>query len=371
MNWTRARRSAAAIVAACAGLATVLLLAACDVAEPVIGTSDERDEDRGTEVAGSQTVGLRSSLFWSADGQSIFFEAGTSTVSLREVNPGSGVVRTLDGPRSDYVDAVPAPSGGSVYFSTDRPDGRRNTWLRPDSDGPPVLLTDRAPGTNVPEQADGRLVLPSPDGDFVAYIVFPDSLFLFDVTTGSRRFVATHCIRAIAYSPDRTRLMCRRDAEGEDGFGTVLLEDGEETDLVLMPREIARIQIIRWDDDAIRTIYRTNNRFRVQNVDRDSTRTLWLPGPGSGLRVVDFYNYTWSTNGARFAFWTHECLRVDRVGNCEFGQSLMYVVDLTTNTGRTVVVAKGARGGEQLALSPDGTVVAYVFDQRVWIQVVD
>jgi hypothetical protein len=49
----------------------------------------------------------------------------------------------------------------------------------------------------------------------------------------------------------------------------------------------------------------------------------------------------------------------------------MYVVDLTTNTGRTVVVAKGARGGEQLALSPDGTVVAYVFDQRVWIQVVD
>jgi hypothetical protein len=34
-------------------------------------------------------------------------------------------------------------------------------------------------------------------------------------------------------------------------------------------------------------------------------------------------------------------------------------------------VAKGTRGGEQLALSPDGTEVVYVFDQKVWLQVVN
>jgi hypothetical protein len=350
--------------------AAILLAGACEVADPILGGTTERDEDRGTEIAGSRDVGFESALFWSADGQSIYFESGSGNVSLREADPRTGSVRTLDGPRADYVDPVTAPGGGTIYFSIDRLDGRRDTYVRTET-GAPVLLTDRAPGTDVLEQADGRLVMPSPDGDNVAFIVYPDSLFLFDIVTGSRRFIATHCIRVVAYSPDRASIMCRRDAEGDAGFSAVMLDSGETSDLLIMPREVARIQVVHWDEDAIRTIYRTNSRFRIQNVDRDSTRTLWNPGPGSGLRVIDFFNYSWSANGERFAFWTHECLRLSRVGNCEFGQSLLHVVDLHTNDGRTVAVAKGTRGGEQLALSPDGTEVVYVFDQKVWLQVVN
>ncbi|MGH7500837.1 MAG: hypothetical protein ACREL7_03685 [Longimicrobiales bacterium] len=351
--------------------AAVLLATACDVRDPVIGSSFEQEEDRGTEVPGSQMVGARSSLFWSADGGSVFFEAGTGTVALRAVDALTGQVLTLDGPQADYVDPVVTHADGPIYFSTDRQDGRRDTWLRAGGGAAPVQLTDRAPGTSVLEQADGRLVLPSPDGATTAFIVSPDSLFVHDVTTGASRFIATQCIRVIVYSPDRARVMCRRDAEGDAGFGTVRLADGEVADILLMPRELARIQVIHWDDDAIRTVYRTNSRFRIQNVDRDSTGTLWLPGIRSARSVVDFFNYSWSANGARFAFWTHECLQVNRVGTCTFGQSLLHVVELATNQGRTAVVAKGERGGEQIALSPDGTRVAYVFDQRVWIQVVN
>jgi hypothetical protein len=362
------RRSAA--IRGLLGATVVALSGACDVADPIIGGTTERDEDRGTEVVGSSGVTFESALFWSADGKSIFFESGTGNVSLREADPRNGTVRVLDGPRPDYVDPVTNPVDGSIYFSTNRPDGRRNTYIR-SSSGALTLLTDRAPGTDVFEQADGRLVLPSPDGDRVAYVVYPDSLYLLDVGSGTRSFLSTKCIRAIAYSPDRARIMCRRDAEGDASFGSVTIATGETRDLLLMPREVARIQVIHWDDDAIRTIYRTHSRFRLQNVDQDSTRTLWNPGPGSGLRVIDFYNYSWSANGERFAFWTHECLRFSRVGNCEFGQSLLHVIDLQANLGRTVAVAKGTRGGEQLALSPDGTEVVYVFDQKVWIQAVN
>jgi hypothetical protein len=165
--------------------------------------------------------------------------------------------------------------------------------------------------------------------------------------------------------------MCRRDAGGDAGYGTVALETGEAGELTLLPLEFAMLQIIRWDDDAIRTLYRANSRFRIRNIDAGTTLTLWQPGQGVGLRVVDFYNFSWSGDGTRFAFWSHECLRLNRVGNCEYGQSLMHVVDLAENQGRTVVVAKGTRGGEQVALSRDGTRVAYVFNERVWIQVVD
>lgn len=368
MNRSARRPSAAR--GAIAGASILLFLGGCEVRDPVFSGTTERDENRGTEIAGSQDVGVSSALFWSGDGRTIYFESGSGTVSLHEADIETGAVRALDGPRDDYVDPVTSPGGGALYFSTDRGNGRRNTYAS-DGAGTPILLTDRAPGTNVLEQADGRLVLPSPDGDNVAFIVYPDSLYLFDIATAASRFIATGCIRIVAYSPDRLRVMCRRDAEGDAGFGAVILADGSSAQLLIMPREVARLQVIHWDDDAIRTIYRTNTRFRFQNVDRDSTRTLWFPGPGSGLRVIDFFNYSWSQNGERFAFWTHECLQVNRVGNCEFGQSLLYVVDMHTNQGRTVAVAKGTRGGEQLALSPDGTQVVYVFDRRIWLQVVD
>lgn len=368
MNSSGRRRPAAQ--GALAGASILLVLAGCEVRDPIVSGTTERDENRGTEIAGSQDVGINSALFWSGDGRTIYFESGSGTVSLREADIETGAVRALDGPRADYVDPVTSPDGGAFYFSTDGGNGRRNTYARAGS-GVPTLLTDRAPGTNVLEQADGRLVLPSPQGDNVSFIVYPDSLYLFDTAAATSRFISTDCIRIVAYSPDRSRVMCRRDAEGDAGFSAVTLADGNSVQLLIMPREVARLQVVHWDDDAIRTIYRTNTRFRFQNVDRDSTRTLWNPGPGSGLRVIDFYNYSWSQNGERFAFWTHECLRVNRVGNCEFGQSLLHVVDMHTNQGRTVAVAKGTRGGEQLALSPDGTQVVYVFDRKIWLQVVD
>jgi hypothetical protein len=344
------------------------LLAACDVGDPISGPSVERPENLGVELAGSTGVTVASSLFWSPDGTEIYFEAGRPAW-LRATVVATGATRVVDGPRDDYIDASAAAGGAAVIFSANRANGRRTTYWLAAATGQITVLTNRAPGTDVANPSDGALVLGSPAGERAAYIVYPDSLFLFDAQTGDHRFVMFGCIRAIAFSPDGSRLLCRRDAEGDAGYGVVTLANGGVGDIVLVPAEVALLKLVRWDEDAIRTLYRTTTRFRVRTVEAGNATTIWWPGPGAGFRVLDFINYSWSLDGGRFAFWTHECLRLDRVGNCGYGQSLLHVVDMKSNTGQTVVVAKGTRGGEQVALSPDGRRVAYVFNARIFVQV--
>ena len=88
-----------------------------------------------------------------------------------------------------------------------------------------------------------------------------------------------------------------------------------------------------------------------------------------GVRETDFGNWSWSADGSRFVFWIHECLKLDRLGGCDFGQSVLYAVDIGRNTGEPVVVVKGTRGADRVAISPDGSRVAFVFVDRLHLQV--
>jgi hypothetical protein len=122
-------------------------------------------------------------------------------------------------------------------------------------------------------------------------------------------------------------------------------------------------------EDSIRSLYRTAARFRVRNVATGEAFSLWTPILFGGVRETDFINWSWSADGRRFVFWIHECLKLNRLAGCELGQSVLYGVDIDGNTGGPVAVVKGIRGGEQVALAPDGTRVAFVFEGRLHLQV--
>ena len=358
-RWRVSQRLAAVLAL---GLGSV---AACEVSEPILSGTSERPENLGLEIAGSAGVTELSFLKWAPDGVTLFFEAG-SPASLRAANIETGQVVTVDGPRGDYIDLAWARDGRSMAFAADLVNGSRTTYIVRDG-APTVALTDRAPGTLVTTPADGYVVLPATTGDAVAYIVRPDSLFLYDAVTGARRFVAADCTRVIAFSPAGDMVLCR-GGTAAGPYSRFRLADGENLAIDLLPREASILKVIRWEENAILTLYQTATRFRVRNVQVGTTTTIWAPGFSQSYHVMDFINYAWSNDGGRFAFWFHECLRIDRVGTCAFGQSILHSVDMAANTGTEVAVVKGRRGGEQIAISPDRRFVAFVFEGRIRLQ---
>jgi hypothetical protein len=335
-------------------------LFACDVTEPRISHL-ELDEQAGIEVAGARDVPFRATLAWDAASGDIYYESEDG--SLRAASVAQAGTRIID-PSRDHVEISAGKE--AVYFVTDRA-GERSAIYRAVGSRT-ILLSDRAPATSPLSAVDGMLVLAGP-GEIAAYIVAPDTLYAFDAVAGTRQVIAAGCVRVVAFAPDGERLICRVDGPRDGGYALVDLARRTLTRIDAAPSEPgSNPRLIRWHTDAVRLLFTSNGRFRVREIESGEAQALWLPPPAAGPRSIDHLNYAWSADGERFAFWAHECLRLNIGGSCTFGQSILHVVELTTNTGSTAVVVKGERGGEQLVFAPDGRAIAYVFDGRIWVQ---
>jgi len=363
-------RSAIAAAATPFRLRAALLLVAgaagCDVGDPITSTQ-ELPENPGVIVAGAAAVSSSGGLVWSRDGRVLTFETDAGTLVAVDVT--AGLVSTRDGPRDRHEEMSPAAAGGAIHFLADRANGYRSAYRLPEGAGA-IRLTDRAPGTQPIIPGDGTLVLGGPEDRQVAFIVEPDSLFVFGVATGDRRFVAPGCTRIVVFSPDGGSVLCKRPAQGS--FGLFDLDDGSTATVTLQPGEReSQLLHTRWTQgDSLRSLYRTVTRFRIRNVTTGDAFSIWIPFFFEGVRETDFRNWSWSADGAHFVFWVHECLKLDQLGGCSRGQSVLYAVDFDGNTGRPVVVVKGERGAEQVALSPDGKRVAFVFEGRLHLQTI-
>jgi hypothetical protein len=344
--------------------AGVLMLSACSVTEPVAGSGSELPERLGTALAGTDGFAIGSAMLWSGDGTELYFEAADG--SMRAVSVTQGVTRTIDAPRT-RADAS-APSGGNaVYFVADREPGHARAYRA--AGGQLHLLTDRAPATTALGGADGALVLGGPDDRLAAFIVAPDSLFVHDVGSGQSHYVRTGCVRVVAFAPQGDVLLCRLDGPRDQGYALVNLASSQATPVAALVGENGTMRLVRWDEDALRVLFTVNNRFRMRNVDGATSIQLWSPSTAAYLmRSLDFLHYAWSADGTRFAFWTHECLEINRVGQCTQGQSVLYIIELKNNTGTMAAVVKGSRGGEQISLAPNGRAVAYAFNGRIYYQ---
>jgi hypothetical protein len=341
-----------------AGWAGICVLAACSVSDPT-NPNLELPDNAGTLIPGTADIPSTAPLFFSPDGSEVYYEATDGSVRAASITQGA--LRTVDPPRT-RGELSAARAGKAVYFIAERSSERASAFRA--AAGGITALTDHAPGTTVLGQADGLLVLGGPGDAGAAYIVAPDSLHLYDVASGARRFLVAGCLRVVAFAPDGTRVLCRTAGPRDAGYA-VASTAGGLTPLDLLDGE-GIIRVVRWDADAVRVLFTQNNRFRIHNVESDATVILWAPGFAGGPRVYDFLHYTWSADGSRFAYWVHECLRLDRVGECSFGQSVLYVIDLSSNTGRSTVVVKGERGADQVALAPDGHGLVYAFGGRLY-----
>lgn len=346
--------------------AVLVAAAACDVGDP-IAPSNELPEDPGTIIAAAGSIQNATNLAWSADGSVLTFVTGTGTLAALDL--GSGQVAIIDGARDEHAELSAARAGGAVYFLADRSGGRRSAYrLAPG--GSAVRLTSRAPGSGPLVPGDGTLVAGGPGDRETAYVVDPDSLYVFDNAKATQRFVTAGCTRIVAFSPTGSRVLCKRPTQGT--YGIFALADGALETVALQPSETESLLLrTRWsEDDTIHTLYRTATRFRLRSAATGSAFSLWMPVSFGGVQGTDFQYWSWSADGGRFVFWIHECLKLDRLGGCGFGQSVLYAVDIPGNTGRPVAVVKGEHGAERVAISPDGRRLAFVFENRLHIQVI-
>lgn len=341
--------------------AATLLIGACDVDDPYSGPVNELPEQSGVLLAGSDGIQIGAPMLWSADGSELFFE--TPDGAVRAVAPAATAARQVDAAR-DRSDLN--ATAAAVYFVADRQGSHASAYRVVGTQM--VRLSDRVPNTTTLGQADGRLVLGRGDDGIAAYIVAPDSLYTYETATGSHAFIVTGCVRVVAFSPNGNELLCRREGSRDNGYARVDLGARTATVMTLLP-VAGTLRLPHWDPVAIRALYTVQDRFRVRNVEDGTATQLWAPLPTTVRPVaIDFLHYAWSADGSRFAFWVHECLQLDRAGNCDRGQSLLYTIHMATNTAKLTAVVKGTRGGEQLALTPDGNAVAYAFNGRIYYQ---
>ncbi len=344
----------------------IAVLTACGGSITETGTG--LPENRGTEIVPGVQIERFTELAWSANGAEIYFQtAGTGGARLYAVPVGGGTPRELDGPRDGYVDVTSSADGNWLYFAADLRSGVRTLYRLNLAGGPAEVLANRTPGRVAVTRADGKLVLPAPNGATVAFVVAPDSVFTLNVSTGQRTFVTTGCERLVAQSADLRTILCVTAPGGTGAYLNVDLQQRTATVTSVLPPSEGVPQLIHWDANGVSVAYQTVVGLNIWNAQRNTTDVVFTFPPRVGL-ILDPRSAAWSRDGRRIAFWIHECLRRRGISVCEEGQSILYILDVTNRQFGVVAVARGAEGGQSMALSANGSRVAYVFDGRLYHQ---
>ena len=341
-------------------------LAACSTEGPTATGIEELPANLGTELASSVDAQIVGEIAWSADGGEIYFQTDEAPPRLAAVTLG-GATRFLDGPRDGYYDLVASSDGAFLYFAADLLGGFRSVYQLPLAGGPVTVLTTRGTTTIAAAPADGRLALPSADGERVAFAARPDSVLVYTVATGARVVAGAGCERIVDWSPDEKTVLCQTGRAGTGVFRTINIATGTETIVDIVPIAQGTMQLVDWQAIGVRASYINFAGLYIWNPQTQSGTPILAHGGNPGT-TIDGRNADWSRDGTRVAYWVHQCLVQRGVGTCERGQSLLYVTDLVQNRTGRVAVAKGEQGGQFLALSPDGSRVAYLFNGRIYWQ---
>ena len=211
-----------------------------------------------------------------------------------------------------------------------------------------------------------RWVLVAPSQPVVAFIVSPDSLFLLR-RGGEPTLLGSGCIGIAAFSPDESRVLC---VVSDVVNLLVFRTDGGAAESLDLPDEVARgAHVIRWDAHGIQVLY-SAPRERVS----DWRYLLYEQASGSSRTLSPAYTFpegitgkmSWSSDGRKAAYWNWYCAQVASIlGPCLITQAFLYVLDVATGTTTRVAVHTGEAG--QVAISPTGSMVAYIVSDGFYL----
>lgn len=331
------------------------------ISGPASSASKFLPERPGQQLA----VGVLSSnitpLRWDSDDEIVYesrdgASAAVARAELRTIRVGSGAVRV--------VDAAPNREASYCRFATTR-DGRHTFFLLGGALYYAVADSARLLVANVIQGGSwgGISLLEGTESGKIVFSTAPDSAWIFDAPTRTKRLLATGCKEVVTGSPDGRQVLCigltsratnRIDVgSGATSAGSAFA--GPEVDYTQLhwgPRGVESIRI---------------GAFYATDIINLATGAALTIIPSTEGQPIDFTNrdrldpssFAWSKDGQRIGYRREICYSPALFSGCERSQSQLYVFDVETKETRLAAVINGRLVGS-ITFSPDGTRLAYV-----------
>jgi hypothetical protein len=336
----------------------VALLAACrDAAGPA--NEGERLLSEQHSPA-TDTAARHIAPRWSADGKSVYHLPQPHTAARYDAETGEKEVLTMVSP-TDTIVALEAGATRSDWYTLQKDASKSRLVLRHHLPGTAVIITERATGARIRRAANGDL----------AYVVYPDSVFVWRPSTRNSRFVATSCRELVAVAPAGDGVVCNSIQAGMQEL-TRLTVSAPPTIVKVKQNDGYHVipQDAVWTTAGIHITFASRNKVGYETHPDPSTSFLT---PELTYPETPTSNSALAGDGKTFAFVSEWCVKV--AGSypfyyCDPTQMLFYLSNPGTRSTRRIGVhAKGNPYDRDpaLSLSPDGSRVAYVMGWRLYI----
>jgi hypothetical protein len=346
------------------------LLMGCVTEPDRIQPFPELPEDRGTLV-GRTYVNSNAEPTWAGNDSVVYQHydppqnaPGTYSIRIADIAGQGSRELYAHVVRDEQYGQIAATADGSVvYFRRSAGLDSVELWAQLRSEATPRLITSRGGIFTVELQH----VIPTPDGAAAAFTVRPDSLFVYDVASGAKRFVAFPCRQIGAISSDGTRVVCGNPGGARASLSIVNLNDGSTTPVTGSQDVLGWFRLVRFGPAGLQLFYERYPEKGVADlaagtqsvVLRDSLATLYT---GIGFR------FGWSPDGTRIAYWRWQCLTAG------FGCTVQYLLEevdvRTTAIRRVAVVRASSEEPGTPVYSPDGTKLAFRAGASVYVKAV-
>ncbi len=308
----------------------------------------------------------QSKIVWSADGSEIFYVAYTTvngTLGPIEIEAakadGSGT-RVVEAPLpgdapygqfASYGGLASPPDGSALYYTVDDPSSVSYSISEAFNQGP-------LPGT-----AGAVALAASSDDVHVAYAW--RTLSIYDRSSGAIVQAGTPYSTGwstVAFSPTGDQLF----VAGHPGGATVDLSGNLLASTPLLSQQPATAN---WNADGIRVLLATgpqpSQSYQIQNVTSGAVIGVATPTPARS-----FWSCTgWSPDGNTVAFWNSSCS--DGGAYCLPGDAVyrtdLYLVDAASGAATWLAGIGESGGGGDVAFSPDGSRLAYIWGSDLYV----
>ncbi len=338
-------------------LATTCLACSRDgggVAAPASSPSKLLPEKPGQLIAAG-VLSSSSRMRWERDDEITYTgldETGARS-QLRVVHVANGTIRVID--------TAPIRDARYAEFAVSR-DGRHTFFLLGGALYFAATDSARVPIANFPGVGNslGRAVLTGADAAQVIYRTEPDSVWLYDVPSQTRRVLAAGCRSIVTVSPDGRQLLCQSVSQT---FSIVDIGSGAVSPSNALTGPTSAIQSIHWGPRGIEHI-RSGAFYFTELVNGASGAVTTLIASTEG-QPVDLTNIdmlrlsslAWSRDGRSIAYSRDLCYSPGW-SQCAGSQSQLYVFDVASKATRLAAVVN--RDISSIAFSPDGTRIGYL-----------
>ena len=289
---------------------------------------------------------------WAPDGMSLYYLTQSHVATRLNVETGAKNILTTVSPPSQILE-VEAGASGSEWYTLEVELPANRVILRHHSEGAATMITDRAlsnvGGSSMRRAANGDL----------AYIVRPDSVFVWRSSTRQSHFLAAACSGLSSVAPAGDGVICF-PSQTTGGLGLVRVTAGTPPTSFQSADGLTRDAA--WTAAGIHLVFSTAFSFRYEKyldpASKFQTPEYRYPEDLSWQAVL-------APDGRSFAFANSWCARSGGLFSCDLTQTLFYVSDVTTRSTRRIGVHTGYN--PKLALSPDGSRLAYVMDGNLYI----